>query len=51
MKVELEKSNKKMRPIKIMSITPNKLRKLDFKLSSLKKKLKKKKKKAIENKY
>ena len=51
MKVELEKSNKKMRPIKIMSITPNKLRKLDFKLSSLKKKLKKRKKKALENQY
>ena len=37
MKLELEKNNKKVRPIKIMSITPNKLRKLDFKLSSLKK--------------
>ena len=44
MKLELEKNNKKARPIKIMSVTPIKLRKLDFKLSSLKKKIKKKKK-------
>ena len=44
MKVKLNENNRKQRPIKIMSITPNKLRKLDFKLSSLKKKIKKKKK-------
>ena len=32
MKLELEKNNKKISPIKIMSIAPIKLRKLNFKL-------------------
>ena len=40
MKVEYEKNNKKLLPLKLMSISPNKLGKLRLKLTSLKKGIK-----------
>jgi len=44
MKVEIEKNNKKIRPSKLMSISPDKLTKLKLKLSIFKKGMKKNKK-------
>lgn len=54
MKVEFEKNNKKLLPLKIMSISPNKLRQIPLKLTSLKKGIKKRKhnsKKSVLNLY